>query len=95
MDNTHSIAHQSQPHVELTVMTFTEEHCFLANTCVKLGFSFAFLGDDMDSSLGCSFVLGVIEDANGGDFGFSEINRVGDYDCPAGRSLLSIVAGEL
>jgi hypothetical protein len=49
----------------------------------------------MDSSLGCSFVLGVIEDANGGDFGFSEINHVGDCDCPAGRSLLSIVAGEL
>lgn len=43
LDNTHSIANQSQPHVELTVMTFTEEHCFLANTCVKLGFSFAFL----------------------------------------------------
>ena len=55
-------------------MTFTEERCFLANACVKLGFSFAFVGDDMDPSLGCSSVLGVMEDANGGDFGFSEIN---------------------
>jgi len=95
LDNTHSIANQSQPHDELPVMTFTGEHCFLANVCVKLEFSFAFVGNDMDPSLGCSFVLGVIEDANGRDFGFCEINHVGNCDCPAGRSLLSIVAGEL
>ena len=95
LNNKHIKANQSQPHDELTVMTFTEERCFLANACVKLGFSFAFVGDDMDPSLGCSSVLGVMEDANGGDFGFSEINHIGDCDCPAGRSLLSIVAGEL
>ena len=34
-------------------------------------------------------MLGVIEVANGGDFGFSEINHIGDCDCPAQDVLCS------
>jgi hypothetical protein len=47
----------------------------------------------MDPPGGYSLMLDGTEVANGGGFGFGEIKQIaGDCECPAGHSLLSIVA---
>ena len=46
----------------------------------------------MDSLAGYWLMLDGIEVANGGTFEFGEIKHIGDCDCPARNSLLSIVA---
>ena len=46
----------------------------------------------MDSPSGYSLMIDGIEAANGGTFEFGEIKHIGDCDCPARHSLLSIAA---
>jgi hypothetical protein len=74
-------------------MTFVEEICVPNDVCVK----FRVFDSAGDGRLGVpggySVMLDGEEVANGGDFGFGETRFItGDCNCPAGLSLLSIVA---
>ncbi len=80
---------QGSPNLQFT--TFVEELCVAANECVKFRV-YDSVGDGMDAPGGYSLMLDGIEVAYGGDFGFGEIKHVGDCSCPAGQSMLSILA---
>jgi hypothetical protein len=97
---------ESQLYDELQeLMTFVEEMCVPADVCVKFRV-FDTAGDGMQVPGGYSVMLDGEEVANGDDFRFNETKSVtagdfkfvetkyitGDCDCPAGLSLLSIVA---
>jgi hypothetical protein len=88
---------ESQPYDGLPLMTFVKEICVPNNVCVKFRV-FDSGGDGIQDPGGYSVMLDGEEVANGGDFSYGESKYItGDCDCPAGLTLLSIVAqnGEL
>ena len=85
---------ESQPFDELQELTtFVEEICVPAEVCIKFRV-FDSGGDGILDPGGYSVMLDGEEVANGGgDFEFFETKYItGDCNCPAGLSLLSIVA---
>jgi hypothetical protein len=83
---------QSQPYYGLRLMTFVKEICVPNNVCVKFRV-FDSGGNGIQDPGGYSVMLDGVEVANGDDFSQSETKYItGDCNCPAGLSLLSIVA---
>jgi hypothetical protein len=85
---------ESQPFNELQhLMTFVEEMCVPDDVCVQFRV-FDTAGDGMQVPSGYSVMLDGEEVANGGaDFIYGESKYItGDCDCPAGLTLISIVA---
>jgi hypothetical protein len=73
-------------------MTFVKEICVPNNVCVKFRV-FDSGGDGIQDPGGYSVMLDGVEVANGDDFSQSKTKYItGDCDCPAGLTLLSIVA---
>ena len=85
---------QSQPFNGLPLMTFVEEICVPADVCVKFSvFEYGY-GDGIKYPGGYSVILDGEEVASGGaDFIYGESKYItGDCDCPAGLTLISILA---
>jgi hypothetical protein len=74
-------------------MTFVEEICVPADVCIKFRV-FDSVGDGMQVPCGYSVILDGEEVASGGaDFSYGESKYItGNCGCPAGLTLLSIVA---
>ena len=86
-----SIMTQSNLYNDLPFTTFVEELCVPADACIKFR-ALDSAGDGLDPPAGYALMLDGIEVANGGDFRIGEIQHIGNCDCPAGHSLLSIIA---
>ena len=86
-----SITTQGSPNHDAPFTTYVEELCVPSNACIRVRV-FDSAGDGMDSPSGYSLMIDGIEVASGGTFEFGEIKHIGDCDCPARQSLLSIVA---
>jgi hypothetical protein len=83
---------QSQPYDGLPLTTFVKDICVPTNVCIKFR-AYDTTGNGIQDPGGYSVMLDGEEKANGNDFGFGETKFItGDCNCPAGLTLLSIMA---